>query len=210
MHVIGETVSYIVYVRILAGMYYVGHASGTGTPEEIMNSRAGVDGKRYSLNPRFVKAIKKYGWKNVISKVLAYDLTEEEDRNYETYFIMYYNADNPEFGYNCNKGEGDQKWAHAKLNGETGLFDDPMDGRVNKSNHENSRMTNQAFVDYIIKNQIKGIKRVTQEAKRFGIVMSSLNHYRYEKSDPQGNRFNLKFKRLCEYVEKGDDGDTLF
>ena len=210
MHVIGETVSYIVYVRILEGMYYVGHASGTGTPEEIMNSRAGVDGKKYSLNPRFVKAIKKYGWENVISKVLVYDLTEDEAKNYETYFIMYYNANNPEFGYNCNKGEGHQKWAQAKLNGETGLFDDPMDGRVNKSNHENSRMTNQAFVDYVVKNKIKGWKRISQEAKRFGIVTSALNHYRYDTSDPQGNRFNLKFKRLCEYVEKGDDGDTLF
>ena len=210
MFVIGETVSYIVYARILAGMYYVGHAAGTGTPEEIMNSRAGVDGKKYSLNPRFVKAIKKYGWENVISKVLAYDLTEEEAKNYETYFIMYYNADNPKFGYNCNKGEGDQKWAYAKLNGETGLFDDPLNGKVNKSTPKNSRMTNQEFVDYIIDNKIKGWKRISQEAKRFGIVTTSLNHYRYEKSDPQGNRFNLKFKRLCEYVEKEDEGDTLF
>ena len=58
----------------------------------------------YSHNEHFLNAIKKYGWDNFEHELLLENLTEEEMKYWEDYYIEFYESRNPEKGYNINKG----------------------------------------------------------------------------------------------------------
>lgn len=60
------------------------------------------EGKGYQNQPKFYRAIEKYGWDNFDHIILFEDLTEEEINVKEKEFIEKYNA--IENGYNADKG----------------------------------------------------------------------------------------------------------
>lgn len=55
---------------------------------------------------RFGEIVKKYGWKQITTEILATAETQEESVALENHYIQLYKADNPEFGYNMLKGIG--------------------------------------------------------------------------------------------------------
>lgn len=58
----------------------------------------------YKNNEHFISSIKKYGWDNFKHKILLSDLTEEEMKYWEDYYIEFYDSRNPNKGYNKMKG----------------------------------------------------------------------------------------------------------
>ena len=58
----------------------------------------------YKHNEHFLSAINKYGQDNFDHEVIVDNLSEEEMKYYEDYYIEYYDARNPEKGYNILKG----------------------------------------------------------------------------------------------------------
>ena len=66
--------------------------------------RAGYSGEQYDRCPAFARAIKKYGWNNFKCDILAQDLTEEEAKRLEIYYIKLYDSTNREKGYNISAG----------------------------------------------------------------------------------------------------------
>lgn len=58
----------------------------------------------YRHNDHFIRAIKKYGWENFEHEILLENLAEEEMKYWEDFYIEYYDARNPEKGYNIMKG----------------------------------------------------------------------------------------------------------
>lgn len=58
----------------------------------------------YRHNAHFLLAIKKYGWENFEHEILLENLTLEEMKYWEDYYIEFYEARNPEKGYNLEKG----------------------------------------------------------------------------------------------------------
>lgn len=66
--------------------------------------RARYNGCGYDGCAAFERAIKKYGWNNFQCEILAQDLTEEEAKRLEKYYIKLYDSTNPEKGYNITKG----------------------------------------------------------------------------------------------------------
>lgn len=69
-----------------------------------LTKRAGYSGEQYERCPAFGRAIKKYGWNNFKCEILAQELTEEEAKRLEKYYIKLYDARNPEKGYNISAG----------------------------------------------------------------------------------------------------------
>ena len=58
----------------------------------------------YQHNLKLKQAIKKYGWKDIGTTILADNLSKDEAYESEMYYINKYNADNPEKGYNISHG----------------------------------------------------------------------------------------------------------
>ena len=54
--------------------------------------RWGKNGSNYSENTVFYKAIKKYGWDNIIHEILHINCSEEEAKTLEKLYIFYYKA----------------------------------------------------------------------------------------------------------------------
>lgn len=94
--------NYIVYRHTSPnGKIYIGITCGS------MTSRAGKNGRRYSGNEHFYRAIQKYGWDNFQHDILYSNLTKEEACELETSLIAEYKANQYDFGYNiCDGGEG--------------------------------------------------------------------------------------------------------
>ena len=66
--------------------------------------RQGNGLSQYRHNEHFISSIKKYGQDNFEHEILLSNLTEEEMKFQEDYYIEFYDARNPEKGYNINKG----------------------------------------------------------------------------------------------------------
>lgn len=96
-----ETRKFIVYCRTAPnGKRYIGITCKT------MESR-GAHGHGYSYNGYFANAIKKHGWNNFKHEVLARNLSEQQAKKLETFFILKYKSNQREFGYNrTNGGDG--------------------------------------------------------------------------------------------------------
>lgn len=62
------------------------------------------NGSHYEGNDHFLRAIKKYGWNNFKHEILFNNLTEEEAKLLEQMYIVLYNTNNPEYGYNQTLG----------------------------------------------------------------------------------------------------------
>lgn len=75
-----------------------------GITSKTLNERARYNGCGYDRCIYFAKAINKYGWENFTSEILAQDLTEDEAKRLEKYYIKLYDSTNPEKGYNISAG----------------------------------------------------------------------------------------------------------
>ena len=86
--------NYIVYIHTnnINNKKYIGITSRNP------NVRWGINGKGYSLQPKFFNAIQKYGWDNFNHEIIAKNLTKQEALDLETYYIDLYNT--IENGYN--------------------------------------------------------------------------------------------------------------
>lgn len=62
------------------------------------------NGKGYKTQELFRRAIKKYGWDNIVHEVLYSGLSENEAKSKEIELIAKYNAMNSEYGYNLTGG----------------------------------------------------------------------------------------------------------
>jgi len=58
----------------------------------------------YRHNAHFLAAIKKYGWENFSHEILKEKLTYKEMKYWEDFYVEYYDARNPEKGYNIIAG----------------------------------------------------------------------------------------------------------
>ena len=80
------------------GKVYIGITSKTNVKD-----RWGEDGKYYK--GQFVyRAIKKYGWQNIVHEVLFKNLTKEEAEQREIELIAFYRSNQQNFGYNVQNG----------------------------------------------------------------------------------------------------------
>ena len=80
--------------------YYVG-ITGREPQKRWLSNGHGYQGKAKDI---FWNDIKKYGWKNIIHKVILTGLTEEHALEMERLYIQVFRSNNPEYGYNGNCG----------------------------------------------------------------------------------------------------------
>ena len=73
-----------------------------GITSKTLNERAKYNGCGYKECKAFWRAIEKYGWENFTSEILAQELTEEEAKRLERYYIKLYNSNNSQYGYNIS------------------------------------------------------------------------------------------------------------
>ena len=89
--------NYKVYIHIFPNeKVYIGI-----TCQEDVNNRY-CKGKAY--NRYFTNAVKKYGWDNIIHKVLFDNLSKEDACKKEIELITLYKSNNPDYGYNLSSG----------------------------------------------------------------------------------------------------------
>lgn len=86
------------YQNMLNNKKYIGLTSLT------LKERAGKDGHNYKDCTHFWNAIQKYGWNNFNSKVLEENLTLDEAKEKEKYYIKLYKTNDSNIGYNISKG----------------------------------------------------------------------------------------------------------
>ena len=153
---------YIVYEHIFPnGKRYIGQ------------TRQGAEGRfrgGYGYKEQLVyRAIEKYGWENVIHKIIMDCLTFEEANIAEQFWIWWYNTTNPMFGYNIAKG------------GQCGCTWNVSDHQKNLASNEmkNQWKNNRDF-------WMEAIKRGAQ--KRVGSVVSEKAKY---------NRMLKNTQRYC-------------
>lgn len=80
------------------GKVYIGQ---TGIDPKI---RWGANGRGYTDDTYFAKAIRKYGWKNFEHIILETDLTLDDANVLEEYYIQKYKALDHNYGYNLKHG----------------------------------------------------------------------------------------------------------
>lgn len=87
---------YRIYIhKVPDGKVYIGCTSKT------------IQERRWlGYHGQFGEVVKKYGWDQITTEILATTDTQEESVTLENYYIQFYKADNPEFGYNQVKGIG--------------------------------------------------------------------------------------------------------
>lgn len=111
----------IIYIHrnMINGKVYIGQTKTT------IERRSHTDGSGYKGNNFFWSAIQKYGWQNFSYAILETCSKEEVD-NREKFWISFFNATNPEFGYNLMPGGRVAKDSSLKKNGvfckETGEY----------------------------------------------------------------------------------------
>ena len=75
------------------------------TCQEKAHYRWGRNGIKYKNNIYFYRAIQKYGWENFEPVILKDNIETVEDANiWEDYFITLFDSNNPDIGYNLNRG----------------------------------------------------------------------------------------------------------
>ena len=90
--------NYKVYIHIFPNnKVYIGITSQK--PKRRWNNGQGYKNNQYMTN-----AIMKYGWDNVIHKILYTNLKKEEAEEIEIKLIKEYKADNKRYGYNIEYG----------------------------------------------------------------------------------------------------------
>ena len=76
------------------------------------------NGRGYSYNTHFKRALEKYGWNNIRHEIIACGLTKDEACRTEEALIKQYRSNNPEFGYNKSTG-GEHGGSGVKVSEET-------------------------------------------------------------------------------------------
>lgn len=149
-------------------------------PEHRWNSGYG-----YARQPRFYRAIQKYGWENFNHEIIAKDLTEEEACRMEIELIANYQSNMPEFGYNLSSG------------GESGYL-----GCVQSIEARRK-----------ISQRLTGIVRSTETRIKMSKAKSGENHPSYGKHFSQDHREKLSqalrncsttSKRVAQYTVDGE------
>lgn len=85
----------------------------------------------YKGNPRLHNAIKKYGEEGFIKEILYKNLTKEEACQKEIETIAYYDATNPEKGYNISLGGTAPMWSRHHSEETKKLFSETRKGKNN-------------------------------------------------------------------------------
>ena len=75
-----------------------------GLTSLTIKERAGKNGRNYKDCTHFWNAIQKYGWDNFINEIIVNNLSLEEAKAAEKYYIKFYNTNNPKLGYNISLG----------------------------------------------------------------------------------------------------------
>ena len=104
-----EKRNYTVYLHTSpSGKYYVGI-----TKQEP--NRRWRNGKGYTKNKYFYRAIEKYGWDNINHEIVASNLTKEEAENFEIKLISELHSNEKDFGYNiANGGNSNKGFSHTE------------------------------------------------------------------------------------------------
>lgn len=93
------------------GKMYIGQTCNS------LKRRAGNHGEGYVECPLFYKAIKKYGFENFKSEIIADGLTLDEANWLEKYLIAYYHSAERKYGYNLSHGgEGTSGYSSPEKN----------------------------------------------------------------------------------------------
>lgn len=107
--------------------------------------RAGVGGAGYKQCGAFWDAIQKFGWDSIKSEIIEEIDSEELAHQRETYWIEYYQATNPDFGYNrCLTKKGNSSSRQRQL------ISDSMSGRTCMYRGSEYRRVTQDEIDNLL------------------------------------------------------------
>lgn len=205
--------TFIVYLRILHGKEYVGQTSGYGyvTMDDLLKDRSGNNGSGYKSATRFYKAIEKYGWDKVTSKVLYCGLNQNQADMLETYEIIKRKTTDPKFGYNMTRGNG--YMVDSELMEELLSTDDKNEIKLLLEDIDDTPKfinTHDAYCDFVQEckdNKIQGRKHILECAEKYGLVESSFTHYTNKISG--GRRYDPEFHELWATKERDCEGDVI-
>ena len=93
-----------IHTNNINGKRYIGISNDT-------KRRWRGNGVEYKQNRQFYNDIQKFGWSNFVHEILLTNLSFEEAKNREIFYIALFKTSDPKYGYNksiggapCNKG----------------------------------------------------------------------------------------------------------
>lgn len=152
-----------------------------------------ANGKGYSTNQYFTRAIDKYGWDNIEHIILHEGLDENEAKELEQYMIQWYNTANHNYGYNISLG------------GESGNASEETRKKLSEAQkgkrltEETKRKMSESRIGK--KNPMYG-KHPTEETKQ-KTSESLKKKYAIEKHHMCGKRLTEDIKRKMSEAHKG-------
>lgn len=149
-----------------------------GQTGRSLEDRSGANGNGYKHNPRFWRAIQKYGWDNFKHEVIADKLTKEEADKIEKELIKKFKTQDRQYGYNITDGgEGVSGWVPSdewlQKNKERNQGENnPMYGRTHTEQaRQRQSLAKQGRFEGN-KNPMYGIHRYGQDSPNYGKKMS--------------------------------------
>ena len=169
---------------------------------ETVQKRWGKNGYRYKekYQPKFYRAIKKYGWDNFEHNILLSDLTYEEAIQKEKELIEFYDSYNN--GYNNTKGgEGFLPGEDNPMWGKHPIFSEEHKNKIKKTQIKNMKKV----ILYNIDTQeiIQEFESIKDAAKKMGTHKSNIQEQCKTKPTPRiRNRIRYIFKEDLEKWKK--------
>lgn len=165
---------WIVYVHTnrINNKKYIGQTS------QSLEDRSGNNGIGYKKNPRFWKAIQKYGWDNFNHEIVASGLEKAEADELEKKLIKELKTQNKQYGYNITDGgdgvvgwEPSNEWRKKNIERNKGE-NNPMYGKHHtEETRQKQSLAKQGKYDGN-KNPMYGIHRYGKDSPNYGRSMS--------------------------------------
>jgi len=186
------------YTNLINNKIYIGQTKMT------LEQRA-LNGSNYKGSTYFYNAIQKYGWENFEPQILKDDIETAEDANiWEDYFIVLFDSNNPDIGYNLNRGGNNKNTSEYSRNliskkAKERYKDknkNPMYGKKHSAN--TLKKMSQAKIG--ANNPMYGTKQSRETIdKRLNTCKDRNVDYSHEWTDEERKRASERFK---EYAKK--------
>lgn len=151
-----------------------------GQTIQEMHRRAGTNGSGYEECSYFWNAIQKYGWNKFVPDIIYYAHSQQEADEWEDYFIDFYDARNPDKGYNLKAG------------GSNGKHSEETKKKIGKANsgRKHSEETKQKLSEMKLgdKNPMFGKHFTEISRQKLSEALSGENHPNFGKHHSQETR----------------------
>ena len=189
------------YTNLINNKIYIGQTKMT------LEQRA-LNGFNYKGSTYFYNAIQKYGWENFEPVILKDNIETVEDANiWEDYFITLFDSNNPDIGYNLNRGGNNKNTSEStkKLISDKAKerYEDKTKNPMYGKTHSADSLKKMSDAKIGCNNPMYGTKQSKETIeKRLQTCKERNVDYSHEWTDEERERASKRFKEQAKKWSK--------